>query len=66
MKAKGIRFHSGGSMGKEQRRLRRLPRKAPSGDEVIGPDRDLIPDDGVTHPSAHPHRPWLVPGAGRL
>lgn len=66
MTARGIRFHAGDPMGKERGHARRLPRKPASGDEVVAPDPDLIPDAGVMPPREHPHPPWLVPGAGKL
>ena len=63
---KRIRFHVGDPAGKEPGRTRFVPRKLPSGGEGSAPDPDLNPDDGASRSLEHPHRPWLVPGAGKL
>jgi hypothetical protein len=45
-----------------QRKIDKDPRAG--GDRVIGADPDL--DGRVNTPPERPHRPWLVPGVGRL
>jgi hypothetical protein len=38
---------------------------APAVEEAAAAD-PKAPDSGIQKPSEQPHRPWLVPGAGKL
>jgi hypothetical protein len=58
-----------GSRGAPRRKNRSedgISRKvAPTVDDAIAAV-PTAPDSGTPLPSGQPHRPWLVPGAGRL